>query len=172
MDPTTTELQTFAGPNDVLAWVGMDDPVWQGLCGAMGTFTMVREVVLVPQDAWDAGVRAASVQRPAPNGTVGPLPAARPLAAIELGQAASIRRVCRLRLGLPADEGGAVGPFGAVGSFSGVSGSGAPPGKGPASVTVRKVKMSAIFDQGDDTEILPWTPARMRTVRQRAGECH
>ena len=29
-------------------------------------------------------------------------------------------------------------------------------------VVTRKVKMSAIFDQVDDTEITPWTPARMR----------
>ena len=28
-------------------------------------------------------------------------------------------------------------------------------------VVTRKVKMSAIFDQVDDTEITPWTPARI-----------
>ena len=44
------------------------------------------------------------------------------------------------------------------------SGTSVPAGLLPPAMVPRKVKMSAIFDQGDDTEIAPWTPARMRTV--------
>ncbi len=37
------------------------------------------------------------------------------------------------------------------------------PGNAPAAVGTRKIKMSSILDQADDTEITPWTPARMRS---------
>ena len=109
MDPTATELSTFAVLQDVLTWIGMDDDVWRGLCFAMGQFKFLREVVLVPQSAWDLGVQAAQARGlPAPpsaGGTIPPPPPGRALSALELGQCGSLRRVCRLRLGLPAIEG-------------------------------------------------------------------
>ena len=67
--------------------------------------------------------------------------------------------MCRLRLGLPAIEGVA-----AVVPTTVVLGTASTAGLLPPSMVARKVKMSAIFDQADDTEISPWTPARMRTV--------
>ena len=147
----------------MVAWVGMAPEVWQGVKDVMGNFQFVREVVLVPQSAWDAGVQATRVQPAAPTspgGTAGAAPPVRALFALELGQVGSIRRVCRLRLGLPADDRAGAAPV----ATSSTVGATSVPGYVPASVVTRKVKMSSIFDQADDTEIVPWTAARMRTV--------
>jgi hypothetical protein len=62
---------------------------------------------------------------------------------------------------LPANENGAIGPFGSQPAASGAS---TPPGKESAGVIVKEVKMSAIFGPGDDAEITPWTPARARSA--------
>ena len=82
MDPTPSELATFGTLKDVLNWVGMADEVWDALCNEMGAIKYLREIVLVPQNAWDSGVQAAKAQPVAapaiPGGTVAPTPPARP----------------------------------------------------------------------------------------------
>ena len=82
MDPTPSEVQAISTLKEVLDWVGIHDAVWQGICESMGAFKFIREVVLVPPDAWDKGVRDAEAifsAPPTPNGIAGtPLPA-RPL---------------------------------------------------------------------------------------------
>ena len=133
----------------------------------MGDFKLLREIVLVPQSAWDIGVqatRAVGLPAPAsPGGTVPPSRPRRALTALELGQVGSLRRVCRLRLGLPAVEGVAAVVPTAVASGTVLSA-----GLVPPTMVPRKVKMSSIFDQEDDTEIAPWTPARFRWRASRS----
>ena len=87
----------------------------------------------------------------------------RPLFAVEHGQVASIRRVCRLRLGLPAEEtapqANALMPW-AGGQPGGAANFGAPQGlllpPGPPVLPPRKIKLSSVIDQTDDAEIYVW----------------
>ena len=79
MDPTPSELQAISTLKEVRDWVGIHDAAWQGVCKAIAAFKFIREVVLVPPDAWDKGVRDAEAIFSAPptsNGSTGtPLPA-------------------------------------------------------------------------------------------------
>ena len=131
MDPQAAELQAMANLNDVFTWVGIGALLQAALNCAMGTLTMVREVVLIPLAAWDLGVaQIRIVVTPAvaevlavdedPDAGIDAMAAVaavaqvdRPPSAMELGQVASLRRVCRLRLGLSAEESGAAAPVGA-----------------------------------------------------------
>ena len=175
MDPSAQELAAFANLGDVVAWIGLQDIVLAALRDAIGDFQLLREVVLIPRTAWDDEVAAARIQPPGD----GP-PPARALRPLELGQVESLRRIARLRLGLPAAEeraagspmavpsagGGGGTPLEATGP-GGAGGAGAPAVAAGTAGTValtRKFKMSSVFDQGDDTEISTWTAARMRTV--------
>ena len=162
MDPSAQELAAFANLGDVVAWIGLQDVVLAALRVAMGDFQLLREVVLIPRTAWDDAVAAARVQPPGD----GP-PPARALRPLELGQVESIRRIARLRLGLPAAEERAADPPMAAPGAGGGGGAGAPTVAAGTAGTValtRKFKMSSVFDQGDDSEISTWTVARMRTV--------
>jgi uncharacterized membrane protein YgcG len=76
---------------------------------------------------------------------------------MELGQVGSLRRVCRLRCGLMAVEGVLAAPPAGLGPGVGV----ASPHPVPAG---RKVKISSVVDQGDDSEIIPMDPARLRAL--------
>ena len=175
MDPSTQELAAFTNLGDVVAWIGLQDVILAALRDAIGDFQLLREVVLIPRSAWDDAVAAARVQPPGDSP-----PPARALRPLELGQVESLRRIARLRLGLPAAEeraagspmatpgaeGGGGAPAGAAGS-GGAGGAGAPAvatGTAGTVALTRRFKMSSVFDQGDDTEISTWTAARMRTV--------
>lgn len=176
MDPTNEELQGFANLDDVVQWIGMAPPLLAGLRTAAGDFRLLREIVLVPGHAWDAAVTATRVALPpAEEGGPAPDPADRAPNALELGQIASLRRVARLRLGLPPEEPragagrgagapGAAAEAQAAGGAEGGGAAGHAPGGAPAALQQRKVRLSQVFDQADDTEIVPWTPARTRAV--------
>ena len=153
MDPSAQELAAIGTLESAFVWIGMHEGVVAALRESMGDLQLVREVVLIPQGAWDAGVGAMRFKIAGEEGA----PADRALSALELGQVASVRRVCRLRLGLPAAEGGGDGGSQASGGVVALVGAQAAP-------VVRKIKISQIFDQADDTEIVPWNPARARSV--------
>lgn len=176
MDPTHDELAAFATLDVVVTWIGMAEPVPAGLRASAGDLRLLREVVLVPPDAWGAAVAGARVAFPPPEDDgQAPDPADRALSALELGQIASHRRIARLRLGLPAEEASSGAKRGAAAAASAAAGgatggvidltgaAGGVPHTGGA-VQARKVKISEVFDQADDTEIDPWTSARTRAV--------
>ena len=168
MDPAGAELAAIGGVDDAVAWIGMTQPVLQGLRAAMGDFRLLREIVLMPVAAWDEAVAAARVRTPAEEGQ--DEPPARALRALELGQVASLRRVARLRMGLAAaDEGGPVpaGQGGGVGAVAGAQGAGNAGGPGARTVeagTRKRIKMASVFDQSDDTEIWAWAAPRYAEV--------
>ena len=165
MDPSTAELAGFANLEDAIAWVGIPAGTIAALREAIGDFQLLREIVLIPRAAWDEAVAAARI----PGADAQP---GRALRALELGQVESLRRVARLRLGLPAEEEGLGGQVtaGVVGGTvqAAVAGAGAAAAAAGAAAPVvggaRKFKMSTVFDQGDDSEVHTWTPARLRTV--------
>jgi hypothetical protein len=103
MDPTEAELSGMVYLADVFAWVGVTDSFREALDIAFGKLIMVREIVLIPRAAWDAAVMNLVIWEKKEGDTAQP-PNVRPPRAVELGQVESLRRVCRLRLGLTATE--------------------------------------------------------------------
>ena len=108
-----------------------------------------------------AGVTAVRIALPVPDPANPPAPPDRPPNALELGQLASLRRICRLRLGLsPVEEGGVggaaagAGAGGTAGPAAAAAGAGAP-AAGGVPLGQQKIKVSQIFDQADETEISP-----------------
>ena len=174
MDPTAQELGGMATLDDVYTWVGINLPLRAALNDAFGTITLIRQVVLVPPAAWDAAVMMIRVKPlPAPSTpasaagneegdpagaapTVTPQPVPdRPPTAVELGQVESFRRVCRLRLGLPPTIAEPAVAQTAPCPLQTLATGG---------VVTRKIKLSAVIDQSDEGEILPWDPARVRAT--------
>ena len=60
MLPTPTELTEFNGVLDIVHWAGLElaDSVetgaWAGLCKALGTPNLLRQVVAIPKSSWDS----------------------------------------------------------------------------------------------------------------------
>ena len=180
MDPTTAELQGMARLDDVVAWIGCSVALMAGLRVAAGEFTLVREICLIPSAAWNAAVtaiRIVTIAAVAADPDADPpivdvQQVDRPPTALELGHVASLRRVCRLRLGLSAEETSATSTA-IVPMQGGNAGQGMNPGPpqgllqlqpGPPVLPPRKIKMSSVIDQGDDSEIYCWDPGRVRTT--------
>ena len=141
---------------DARRWSGVTDATFAALQERTGPFATFRELVMIPSTVWTAAITETRI------GTDPADPQAnRPLLPVEVGHVGSLRRVARLRMGLPGDE-GAPTPSAAAGTGL------APPGGAPANsgagsasgnvvggVTQRRVKLANVLDQGDDTEIVP-----------------
>ena len=165
LDPTPDELSGMATVADARRWSGVTDATFAALQERSGPFTTFRELVMMPAEAWAAAITETRI------GTDPADPQAnRPLLPVEVGHVGSLRRVARLRMGLPGDE-GAPTPSAAAGTGL------APPGGAPANsgagsasgnvvggVTQRRVKLANVLDQGDDTEIVPLTSDRVRSL--------
>ena len=171
MDPSPSELAAITDLASAVQWIGMRDDTFEAVCDAMGGLDMLREIVLIPAKAWDEAVLTVRIKVPGAGDTPPSDRAPRPR---ELGQIGSLRRIARIRLGLPPDEAGGVGSAsGSAGSGGGqldVFGGTQPLPIASANALAvpqsigRKVKMATVFDQGDDSELAPWTPARAREV--------
>ena len=156
----------------VIAWVGCSPELMAALRMSAGDFTLVREVCLVPMGAWDTAVTAlrivttaAVAAQPDADPPVVAVPQVdRPPSALELGQVASLRRVCRLRLGLPAEETQVTAIVPALLQPQGLLQQALPLAPGPPVLPPRKIKMSSVIDQADDGEIYVWDAERVRTT--------
>jgi hypothetical protein len=102
MDPSAAELQAMADLEAVSDWVGLAANVREAVDVAFGSLTLLRNVVLIPRIAWDQAVMTLRIFGQVAGEAQPPIE--RPPKAVELGQVESLRRVCRLRLGLPATE--------------------------------------------------------------------
>jgi hypothetical protein len=156
MDPAASDLQAMADLPAVYEWIGMPESLRAAVNMAFGTLALLREVVLIPRSAWDEAVMTLRVWDQIGGETAQP-PVERPPRAVELGQVESMRRVCRLRLGLPAVE---EGPGSAVARAPEVAASPV----ATLGLGVRKIKLASIIDQGDDGEITAWDIARVRNT--------
>ena len=150
MDPTPEELGTITTLDAACAWVGIvdtdEDPFRTELFKHLGKPRLLRQVVAIPSETWTAAI--ASLKITAQAGQRNPTP-------VEMGHVGLLRRVARLAVGLPADV---LAP-----SQRGTSGQAPGPGQGPRQGAsdsaqapgVRKIKVSTVMDQGDDSEISP-----------------
>eukprot|EP00435_Cladocopium_sp_Y103_P049696 s256_g15.t1 len=165
MDPTEAELLAITTLQEARQWVGIDGRLEASLQRALGNPQRVREVALIPRQLWDTTMAALKVEEP--GAADGDPPVPRDLTPVEVAKLESLRRVCNIRVGAPADDrGGAV----AV----------APPNPGPALLAVgagtanpagpRRIKLSAVLDPTLDADIIPLTEAEVTRMYDQYRE--
>ena len=153
----------MANLDAALAWVGLEDSAARetksSLWAALGGPTLVRHLAAIPFEVWSGAISGweVTVLTGGPNALVRTPGTPTP---VELGQVGTLRRVARLLMGLDPNETVAAGGGGAAGV-----GGGAVQQVAVAATTVeRKIKLSAVLDQGDDTEVKPLDPVMIRTM--------
>ena len=165
VDPSAIELQELRTLQQALDWVGLSDTDTRStktsLWNILGNPALVRHLVCIPWASWEKAITEWQVATT--EGEVRTLGAPTP---VELGQAGTLRRVCRLMVGLDPNEGApmTVPPPAVI----------APGALVPADVQAqllrssqstiaeRKVKLSTTMDQGDETEVKPMDPVVLR----------
>jgi hypothetical protein len=168
IDPTVEELAAFTGLSGIFDWLGIAAATRTSLLAAMGGGQpQMRDVVYIKGGDWDKAIRDLAI--PAADGqgeARGPTP-------FELGHFAMVRRIARLRLGLPANEAISSGlisaPFGDLSQGLGqpsqpsqLSTVAAPP-SAPAS-TEPKTKLSVILDPSLDSELVRLPHSKVRAL--------
>lgn len=160
------ELAQMGNLQAVLDWLGLADTATRtpktSLWQVLGSPTLVRHLAAIPRDVWDTAIAAWQVDTVGQDGARVPSPPT----PVEAGQVGTLRRVARLIMGLDPNEVGGIGTFAAVPGPQQAPQAGAP---GPAAATAiadqeRKVKLSLVMDQGDETEVKLLNPANIRTM--------
>ena len=152
MDPTEAELQAITTLQEARQWVGIDGRLEAAVQGALGDPQRVREIALIPRQLWDTTMAALQVEEP--GAADGDPPVHRDLSPVEVAKLESLRRVCNLRVGQPADDRGTVLPVApaAPGPLLPPAGGGPAGQAGP-----RRIKLSAVLDPTLDADIVPLT---------------
>ena len=188
---TPDELTAIGNIDQAKAWAGLSDAAWNGLQDRLGQVTSLRILAALPPHTVQAEAQGATkVTTPG----VAAVPATdqaaavdaiaevrEPLSAVDLAQVGLLYRVARQKAGLPDVDPFTLGLAGAT--VAPGTPSGLPPFPpaiginpylvGGASNDLRKIKMSQILDQTDESEIPPLTNddqrAFWRLLRQRKG---
>jgi hypothetical protein len=200
MDPSKEELATIKTIGDACDWIGLADDEGRNtrssLLAALGKPKLLRHIVAIPNDAWLQAVAGWVVtEEKAEPGAAAAVPAAEaaaaggaaaaapaivkhtgPPSAVERGQAGSLLRVARLVLGLSAVdpfEAGARGPgAGGGAALHSASGSSSASSASASSTSERKVKLSGVLDQADDSEAKPLAPDTIRALVSEWRDTH
>lgn len=151
--PSDAELAGLTDLPAVIHWVGLADAVWNQCSSSLGTIPDMRVMAMTPPGTISsvvAGLRLPVLDtagRPRMDDQGQPLE--RPLSMVESVQFSLVWRVCRVAYQLPDyDIYAPVAPSPAASAFTGPVSVGT---KGPS--TARKVKVSSVADQLDDTEL-------------------
>ena len=190
------ELTAIGNIDQAKAWAGLSDGAWNGLQEQLGQVTSLRVLAALPPHTVQAEAQGATkVITPAIAAVEAtdeaPEMAAVPedrdqLSPVDLAQVGLLYRVARQKAGLPDVDPFTLASIGAPGTWNVAPGtpSGSPHGPPPAvsmnpyliggaSKDFRKIKMSQILDQTDESEIPPLTNddqrAFWRLLRQRKG---
>ena len=132
--------------------MGIDGRLEAAVQGALGNPQRVREIALIPRQLWDTTMAALQVEEP--GAADGDPPVHRDLSPVEVAKLESLRRVCNLRVGQPADDRGTGLPVApaAPGPLLPPAGGGPAGQAGP-----RRIKLSAVLDPTLDADIVPLT---------------
>ena len=157
IDPTPEELPAITTLGHVLDWLGASTELRDALVLALGGGApRLRGVLYIPGPTWSSMAASISV----PTGTSSTPTSVRSLSPVEQGHVAMVRRIVRLRLGMPAVEVLAPAPTTGPPS-SGTSGTAGPAPTGPAPSATNttaaacepRVKLSVLIDPSLDTEL-------------------
>jgi hypothetical protein len=96
MDPTTAELAGITNLDQARAWAGVSDELWGDFQNTTGAITLVRELAMLLPGEYVASMDEMEVTLTSAL--------TRTLKAAERGRFRSLRRVCLILVGLPADE--------------------------------------------------------------------
>ena len=158
IDPTLQELGAIKSLEDIGKWLGMEPALFRALTLKIGSSTpKLRDIVFISMADWQQSLQ--NVRMPADNDEK------RPLRPLERGNCEMLKRIARLRLGLPANE---PKPADEVP---------APPSGGPASIAPSdlaglvqsappdaSVKLSAVWDPTLETPLVGMSPQRFRKL--------
>ena len=173
--PTDAELAGLDSLGRVREWTGLDDAVWQVASAAFGQIPSMRVLAMTPADSVLGVIRGLQLALYDTSGQ--PMlgsdgqPQARSLTMVESLQLSLMWRVCRQAYELPDVDLFAPEPLPSISASPLVTTPGSVGGK--VANGVRKVKVSQIADQLDDTELEMIGPELLdeafRTYRQRMG---
>lgn len=151
MDPTAEELAQITNLDEALDWAGVDGDLRLRLLRVLGDPVRVRDVALIPRPSWDIAVAGLDMAEPPEQPPLAP--GSRPLNPVEEARVESVRRVCNLRVGKPADD-----AMGAMPAVPAIPGPPFPPvggNPGGGAVSARRIKLSALIDPTLDAEVVP-----------------
>ena len=165
MDPTDAELAAIGTLAEAKNWAGVEGAVQAALDTTLGSPQRVREIALIPRTTWNAAVEGIKVEDTDPAaveaaraahaaaGLAGDPPApTRALNPVEKARVESLRRVCNLRVGRPADDTTALNPLvppAVPGPPLPTTGGGTPSSSGH-----RRIKLSAVLDPTLEADII------------------
>ena len=158
MDPSTSELAQLTSVEAVLQWIGIANRAGppaenfkDAFMAALGNPSLLRHIVAIPEARYQKVCTELQVECTTPAaGSTPEVKVSRGLTPVEEGQAGEVQRIARLALGLPATD---TGPFP-------TQGGNAPQAEG------RRIKMSMVIDQGDDSEVRPLGTEVLRNLLQ------
>ena len=154
-DPTPDELAALQSVDDVIKWLGMVKPVFDALKEELGTTApKLHDIVFINAADWEQLGNDLRV----PYGSSGK----RVLKPMEKGHVEMVKRICRLRLSLPANE-----PSPADISGATVSDGSSPPSAAAVSQSVEPdaaVKLSAVWDPTLDEALNRMAPQAFRKL--------
>ena len=187
MDPDNAALAAIRTLAEAADWAGVVDvpaveatadtqaipgvPLRTLTFACLGNPTLIREIVLIPRTSWDKAISKITIED-------------EELSPAQFARTESLRRVCRLRCALPADE--ITLPAAPLPPVLGAE-PGQPTGLLVPAPTVpcttvaipasRKPKLSTVIDQTLEGEVLPMEPRETRKLfkdyeERRGGEPH
>ena len=148
-DPTEAELLGFNDVAAVLAWTAIGAVGSQALLAKLGGPSHIRHVAMVGRIAFRALLGVVMLQDPDEEGVA---PAPRHPSDIELAQMELFWRGCCIKCGRDPDAGDGNSPAPAKPKSSPMVDLTGPPSASPAQGE-RRVKLSSIADQGNDSDI-------------------
>ena len=160
VDPTAEQLNTLNTLNDVLDWCGVVNvppadpdpgvPFRTDFLAALGKPQLVREIVLIKRKAYTDGIAKHFT--------------AEPLTPVQEARTVSVRRVCRLRCGLDAEDPVDFPPLPPPPPADSAMQGAAAPSTALVPYTGRKLKLSSVVDQALEGEVQPISALETRKL--------
>jgi len=137
LDPIGEEMAKIVTVNDIFAWIGSSKPFIEAAITALGGGEpRIRDLVSIGSKDWNDVSEAIKVGE-------------RPMSAIERGHFALLRRICRLRVQLPANDDSSTSG-GTLGTTLAIPAAAAP----PLPLAEARIKLSVLVDAAMDSELV------------------
>jgi len=137
LDPIGEEMAKIVTVNDIFSWIGSSKPFIDAAITALGGGEpRIRDLVSIGSKDWNDVSESIKVGE-------------RPMSAIERGHFALLRRICRLRVQLPANDDSSTSG-GTLGTTLAIPAAAAP----PLPLAEARIKLSVLVDAAMDSELV------------------